>query len=270
MSADAIKRFLEDAQNYPDTTMVTIGDTQVPLGSLRSLNAAERTQVADRLKELDAEKADLKTRQASIVNLATKAQEALTAAEAARDSAARPAPAAGADPFADPWLASLKPAFETRDKSMNELKDMLKTVVNTVSNAATIFSEERWDNQYSAINFGKRDKKPTRQELLDLATKEGLKDRHGLPSVTRAWEKFSEADRLEEIRQAALEQGRQEGRNQVIASRVPPPGVAGPGQAPQLPRVNGNAGDLGDLHAEAIKDPELRALLDQAATLGIQ
>jgi hypothetical protein len=268
MSVDAIKKFLEDSQNYPDNTLVTIGDTQVPLSSLRSLNATERTQVADRLKEIDAEKAELKAKQGAIVGLATKAQEALTAAEAARDAAARPAPKPGDDPFSDPWLAPVKTALESRDKGINELRDMLRTTLTTVTNAATIFSEERWDGQYAAINFGKRDKKPTRQELLDLATKEGLKDRHGLPSVTKAWEKFSEGDRIEEIRQSALEQGRQEGRNAQIASRVPAPGVAGPGQAPQI-KINPNGGDLGDLHAQAIADPELRAILDQAATLGV-
>ena len=268
MSVDQIKQWLNDTQNYPDDTLVTFGDKQVPISSFRALNASERQQVADRLKEIDAEKAELKTKQASIVGLATKAQEALTAAEAVRDAAARPVPKPGDDPFNDPWLAPVKTALESRDKGVEELKNMLKTVVTTVTNAATIFSEERWDAQYGAINFGKRDKKPSRQELLDLATKEKLVDRHGLPSVTKAWEKFSEGDRIEEIRQAALEQGRQEGRNAQIASRVPAPGVAGPGQAPQL-KINPNGGDLGDLHAAAIADPELRALLDQAASIGI-
>jgi len=30
-----------------------------------------------------------------------------------------------------------------------------------------------------------------------------------------------------------------------------------------MPKVNPNAGELGDLYADAIKDPELRALLEQ-------
>lgn len=272
MSVDAIKKFLEDAQNYPDATMVTIGDQQVPLGSLRALSAGERQQVADRIKEIDQQKADLNDRIGKVTTLGKQAQEIFAQAEAARAAAAAAGGKNGSpgdDPFKDPWLAPVKTELEARDKSLAEMKEMLRTVVNTVTNAATIFSEERWDNQYGSINFGKRDKKPTRQELIEYATKNGIKDRHGLPSVTGAWEKMSEPDRLEEIRQSALEQGRQEGRQAVIAARVPMPGVAGPGQAPQMPKLNVNPSDLGDLHGEAMKDPELRALLDQAASLNI-
>lgn len=270
MSVDQIKKFLDDATNYPDTAMVTIGDQQIPLGSLRQLNASERSQVADRLKEIDDQKADLKTRQASIVDLATKAQAALNAAELARDNAAKVLDRGkpGENPLDDPWLAPVKAELVARDAQINDLKSKLKETLTLVGNAATIFSEERWDNQYDSLNFGKREKKPSRQELLDLATKEGLKDRHGLPSIVKAWEKFSEADRLEDIRQAALAQGREEGRAGLMASRVPAPGVAGPGQAPTL-RINPAGGDLGDIYADSMKDPELKALLEQAATIGL-
>lgn len=270
MSVDLIKQFLQDTANHPDDTMVTFGNQQFPLKDFRALNASERAQVAERMKELDDQKADLKTRQASIVDLATKAQAALNAAELARDNAAKVVDRGkpGENPLDDPWLAPVKVELVARDAQINDLKSKLKETLTLVGNAATIFSEERWDNQYDSLNFGKREKKPSRQELLDLATKEGLKDRHGLPSIVKAWEKFSEADRLEDIRQAALAQGREEGRAGLMASRVPAPGVAGPGQAPTL-RINPAGGDLGDIYADSMKDPELKALLEQAATIGL-
>jgi len=271
MSVDAIKKFLEDTKNYPDTVMVTIGETQIPLSSLRALNSTERTQLADRLKAVETQEGELKTRQQKIVELATKAQAAYDAAEEARKAAAA-APRGGSpseDPFSDPWLAPVKTALETRDAQIKKLTDQLTQTLTTVGQAATIFAEDRWDREYNSIDFGKRDKKPTRQELIDFAIKENLTDRHKMPSVVAAWNKMSEADRLEEIKKQAREEGIEQGRQQALASRVPPPGVSGPGQAPVPLKVDPNKGDLGDLYGDAIKDPELRALLEQAASVGI-
>jgi hypothetical protein len=264
MSTDAIKKFLENATQYPDNTPIRIGDTEVPLGSLRALNATERTQLADRMKEIETQKADLNDRQQKIVSLAQKAQEAYNAAEEARKAAAGAPPARpGDDPFADPWLQPVKKELEARDAVIKSLTEQLKLTAGTIVNAATIFSEDRWDREYAAIDFGKREKKPTREEILKFATDNNIVDRHKLPSIRAAWEKMSEADRLKEIAEKAREEGREEGRQQLLASRIPPPGVPGPGQAPTLPKNNPNAADLGDLYADAIKDPELRALLEQ-------
>ena len=264
MSTDAIKKFLEDSAHYPDTTPIKFGEVEIPLGSLRALNAAERTALSDRMKAVEAQETDLKGRQTKIVELATKAQQAWEAVQEAHKAAAAAPPAKpGENPFDDPWLQPVKNAFSERDKKIEDLTNQLKQTLTTVGQAATIFAEDRWDREYASLDFGKREKKPTRQELIDFATKEKLNDRHGLPSVAKAWEKMSEADRLEDIREKARQEGIEQGRAQALASRIPPPGVPGPGQAPQLPKVNPNAGDLGDLYAEAIKDPELRALIEQ-------
>lgn len=264
MSVDAIKKFLENAKDYPDGTMVTIGETQVPLGSLRQLNATERQQLADGIKANSEREADLSKRQELVVDLAKKAQAAYNAAEEARAKAGTTEPRVtpGADPFEDPWLAPVKKALGERDAKIATLTEQLKQAVTVVANAATTFSEDRWDRQYREIDFGKREKKPTRDEVLKFATANKIVDRHGLPSVSLAWDKMSEADRLDEMRKTEREKGREEGRQEAIASRIPPPNVPGPGQAP-LPRINTAAGDLGDLYADAIKDPELRALIEQ-------
>ena len=261
--SDQLKKFLDDTKTYPDGTMVTIGETQVPLGSLRQLNATERQQLADGIKANSEREADLSKRQELVVDLAKKAQAAYNAAEEARVKAAgQPLPNTGADPWQDPWLAPVKGALDERDKKIATLTEQLKQAVTVVANAATTFSEDRWDKQYESIDFGKREKKPTRDEVLKFATDNKIVDRHGLPSVKLAWDKMSEADRLDEMRKTEREKGREEGRQEAIASRIPPPNVPGPGQAP-LPRINTAAGDLGDLYSEAIKDPELRALIEQ-------
>ena len=194
------------------------------------------------------------------MDLATRAQQVYETAQAAIKKAGEAAP--GTDPFADPWLAPVKKELDTRDKSMTEMQAHLKNLATIVANAAQIFSEDRWDREYSAIDFGKREKKPTREEILKFATDNKIFDRHGMPSVRAAWEKMSEADRLEDLRKSEFEKGREAGRMDALAARVPPPGVPGAG-APATGPLKPNPGELGDLYQEAIKDPELRALMEQ-------
>jgi hypothetical protein len=260
---DDIKKFLENTKDYPDTTTITIGETQVPLGSLRALNAAERTQLSERMKGVEDKEKEVNNRGQQVVELAKKAQAAYDAAEEARRTAGVRQPDPGADPFADPWLAPVKGALDQRDKTITELQNQLKQVLTTVGNAASIWAEDRWDREYQSLDFGKRDKKPTREELLKFAQENNITDRHKMPSISGAWNKMSEGDRIAQTAEQARLEGIEEGKRLAMAARVPPPGVSGPGAIPPGSTGKPAAGDLGDLYSEAIKDPELRALLEQ-------
>lgn len=264
MSVDQIKKFLESAQEYPDNTPITIGDQQIPLGSLRQLNASDRAALSERMTQAEKKEAELNTRQASIVDLAQKAQQAYEAAETARRTATTQQPNPGADPFADPWLSPVKSALEARDKKIDDLTNLIKGLQGTVGQAATVWAQDRWDREYNSLNFGKRDKKPSREDVLKFAQENKILDNYGMPSIQRAWEKMSESDRLEQMRQEAIEKGREEGRMEAMAARVTQPGVSGIGQGPMAqPRKIGPDTDiLGDLYAEAIKDPDLRAQIE--------
>jgi hypothetical protein len=269
MSVDQIKKFLESATEYPDATPIRIGETEIPLGSLRQLNASERSSLADRLKGVEAKETELNTRQTAIVDLAQKAQTAYAAAEEARRTATQPTVIPGADPFADPWLAPVKAALEARDKKYGGVEEAIKNLTQTVTQAATVWAQDRWDREYDGVNFGKREKKPTRDELLKFAQEQKIVDRHGMPSIRGAWDKMSEADRIADTAAEAREKGREEGRMEAMAARVTAPGVSGIGQGPvPLQKgVNPNTDVLGDLYGDALKDPELRAMLEQQAIL---
>jgi len=267
--SDDLKKFLEDSKAYPDNTPIKIGETEVPLGSLRALNASERESLSTRLKEVETKETDLRKRQRTVAELGEKAQAAYDAAEEARKAViASQSSSSGTDWKADPWFQPVAKEFESRDKELNSLKEQLKQALESVKSVATIGLEDRWDREYSSLDFGKRDKKPSREELLEFATKNNLTDRHKIPSVRLAWESMSAADRLADEREKARLEGIEEGRRQAMAARVPPPGVAGPGAI--LPS-GGKApkDDLGDLYGDSLKDPELRALLEQAETHGI-
>lgn len=269
MSVDAIKKFLDSATEYPDSTPIRIGETEIPLGSLRQLNASERTTLSERLKGVETKEAELNTRQQNIVDLAQKAQAAYQAAEEARKTATTRTADPGADPFADPWLAPVKTALSERDKKLEEAMNTIKSLQATVGQAATVFMKREWQREYDGLNFGKREKKPTRDELLKFSQENKIVDSDGMPSVRLAWEKMSEADRLEDARKEALEKGREEGRMEAMAARVTAPGVSGMGQGPDPARkaITPNTDILGDLYADALKDPELRSLIEQTGVV---
>jgi hypothetical protein len=264
VSVDTIKKFLEDSKGYADSTPIRIGDTEIPLGSLRQLNASERTILSDRLKQAEAKEAELNTRQQNIVDLAQKAQQAYEAAETARKTATTRQDTPGTDPFADPWLAPVKTALSERDKKLEEMTNLLKGLQTTVTSAAQVWAQDRWDREYGSLNFGKRERKPTREEILKFAQENKINDRYGMPSIQGAWEKMSEADRLAELSKEQFEKGREEGRMEAMAARVTPPGVSGIGQsAGQPPRkITPETDVLGDLYAESLKDPELRSMIE--------
>lgn len=264
MSKDAIKKFLEDAQNYPDTTMVKIGDQEVPLGSLRTLNSEERTQLSTQLKAAADKEKEINQRQATVLDLAKKAQEAYAAAEEARvkNSAAPPSPSADAWEK-DPWLQPVREQLSARDKALEELKKTVTTLLTVNANMAKIYTDDRYEREYSSIDFGRRENKPTREEIEKYAVDNKIVDRHGIPSIRLAWDKMSEADRLAELEKSSFEKGREAGRQEAIASRIPPPNVPGPGVTGALPKTTPGSGDLGDLYSDVMKDPELRELVNQ-------
>jgi len=268
MSVDALKKFLEDTQGHPDNTSVKIGDTEVPLGSLRALNASERQTLSERIKQAEAKEEDLNKRQQSIVDLAQKAQAAYQAAEEAKAKATQRQPDPSADPFADPWLAPVKTALTERDKKIDELKALATSLQATLGQAATVFMKREWQREYDGLNFGKREKKPTRDDILKYAQENKITDGDGMPSVRLAWEKMSEVDRLEDARKEAMEKGREEGRMEAMAARFTAPGVSGAGQGPQpTKKVTPDTDVLGDLYVDALKDPELRALIEQTGVV---
>lgn len=268
MSADAIKKFLEDTQGHPDSTPIKIGDTEIPLGSLRQLNSSERQSLSDRLKQVETKETELNTRQQSIVDLAQKAQAAYQAAQEAQAKAGQRQTDPTADPFADPWLAPVKSALTERDKKLDEQAALLKSLQATLGQAATVFMKREWQREYEGLNFGKRDKKPTRDEVLKYAQENKIVDSDGMPSVRLAWDKMSEGDRLEDARREAQEKGREEGRMEAMASRFTPPGTPGAGQGPLVnKKITADTDVLGDLYADALKDPDLRALIEQTGVV---
>lgn len=258
-----LPEILSDREKYADTLTMRIGDTEVPLSSLRQLNASEQESLKTAISSAQAKEQEVNRRHEEVVGLSKKAQEAYEAAQQLQQTAQRQQNPP-ADPFADPWLSPVKTEFANRDKTIDELKAMLKTYGTVITNAATIFSEDRLDNEYGRLDFGKREKRPSRDELRDYALKNKIVDRHGLPSVARAWEDMSKGEREADLKKQEFERGMELGRQQALASRLPAPGV--PGAPPAMASkeiISSGSINSGALYEEALKDPELNALISQ-------
>ena len=261
MSVDAIKKFLENAKDYPDATEITIGDQKIPLGSLRSLNATERQELETALKANQGREQQLEADRKRVLETGTTAAQVMAEVEELKKKYA--AVPTGADPWKDPWLAPVDERFkkelEARDK---QIADLLK-VAAAIPRLASIYTEDRYDNEFNSLNFGKREKKPTRDEILKFATDNKIVDRHGIPSIRGAWDKMSETDRLKDLEEQAFERGKAAREQEMIAARIPPPGVPGPGMSTPVPKITPQSDILGDLWADVQKDPELRELASQ-------
>ena len=74
---------------------------------------------------------------------------------------------------------------------------------------------------------------------------------------------------MEEARKEAIEKGREEGRMEAMAARVTAPGVSGMGQGPTTTgkKITPDTDIMGDIYADALKDPELRALIEQTGVV---
>lgn len=266
MSKDVIKKFLADTANHPDTTMVKIGDTEVPLGSLRALNSDDRAELETAMKDVNTRRTEVEAKTKEVLEMSTRAQsvyQSATDLQRQLEDKIKAAGGGGANPWDDPWLKPVNERLTAREKEIADLKEMLKTTIGAVSRAATIFADDRQEMEYSRIDWGKREKKPTRDEILKFATDNKITDRHGMPSIAGAWHKMSEGDRLDQIRLEAEAKGRELGRQEALASRMPQPGIPGAGMSGALPKVDLNRGDLGDLYAESLKDPELRSMIQE-------
>lgn len=257
-----LKDILEN-KDLADTLPVRVGDVEIPLGSLRQATTAQLAAITERARQLDTREQTITARQKEIVDLASKAQDAYAKAqELAKTAAATRTPEPGADLFSDPWAAQFKPVFDGYENKIKDLNGKLDRASGMLTEAAKTWAEDRWDNEYGSIQWGKRDKEkqPSRDELLKYAMDNKLMDRRGMPSIKLAWEKQTEVDRLADAADKARQEGIEQGRREAMAARIPPPGV--PGAPPPPPNKNADRGDLGDLYAESLKDPELRALIE--------
>src|ERR1700742_1304050 len=207
---------LDDEKTFPDSAEIEVGGKKISLGAIRDGSKKQQAAITERMNALNTERESVKELKDKAASLYAKMQED-EAAGAASPRAAHPSDDLDNDPFWQPVSKKLK-SHEATEK---ELRDTVANLTKAISTAATIFAEDRWQQQYD--RGAERLKKSSKYKdwdytkVRDYAATNKLLDRHGLPSVERAIAELTKEDELAIKVQEAFERGKKEGQ---IAGRV--------------------------------------------------
>lgn len=262
--AKTLDEILTDVENYPDNLTIKIHDNDVPLGSLRTFNKSERDKL---ISEQSAAKASReaaekeRTAALALSEQAAKIQRDLEARIAADPRGNNPTQ----DQFdTDPWYEPIRKRMAKYDEAVKKLDDATQRMENMQKNMSMTWAQDRWDNQYRTISGSMTDRnRKGKDDLLKYAAENKLVDSYGIPSVTMAWDKLTEADRMAEATEKARKEGEERGRQAAFAARVRPPSSGRPGKTPV------ELNDWNDLTDVAMQDEEIAKMIT-SGNLGVQ
>lgn len=260
--AKTLQEILADPKNYADELTIQIGDTPVPLGSLRSIGKSEQDRLTSELSKATEARTQAEKERENALSLSQKAAE-LNAALEAR-IAADPRGTPTQDQFeTDPWYEPIRKRLSKYDEAVTKFNDAVSKLENMQKNQAIVYADRLWDSEYEGLKFTDKNRK-TRDEILKFAAENKIVDKHGIPSVRLAWDKMTEVDRMAEAAEAARLEGIEQGKREAFVSRVRPPSTVPP---------SGNGAvqfdDWNKLTDAALADPEIRKLVERTG-FGIQ
>ena len=253
---------LQDEKTFPDSAEIEIGGKKISLGAIRDSSKKQQAAITERMNALDTERNSVK-------ELTDKAATLYAQLQEKEATLGKPAPAPSDDIDNDPFWQPVAKKLKSYSETEKELRDTLKSLTDTVRNAATIFARDRWDGQYERGQ--ERLKKSAKykdwdvDKVLGYATQNKLLDRHGLPSVERAIAELTKEDEMAIRIQEAFEKGKKEGQ---IAGRVGamprPSSATGPNSQPTSEVAKRGLEGLGD---DVMNDSELTEMLANLGTL---
>lgn len=257
-----------DETKYPDTAEVKLGETTLTLGQIRNLTKKQQGLIASKLEDADKQRKEA-------MELATKASELHTKLSAqmeelSKTQVAKTTPTDDEfeqDPFWQPANKRLKAIQETQKK----LEDTIAKLATGVGNAAKIWAEDRWRNQFDRMKdrlAAPKYKDYTFEKVRDYAAEHKLFDANNLPSIERAIEEITRPDELERIKAAAREEGIKEGMQKARLSTMQRPtsatGPAPKGAEESVVAKKGLEG-LGD---DVAQDTEIMNMLAEIGATG--
>lgn len=262
---------LADANTFPDTAEITIGDQKISLGQIRDLSKKQQASITERMNALDKERNEVK-------ELAVKAADLLAKAQPLADGATRkvePKQETTEDYWdTDPLYEPIRKRLSPIEKQLKDAMDTITAQKTALEKAALIFARDRWDRQYESGKIRlKGDKyKDYRSvdKLAEYAAQHQLVDAFGMPSVERAIVELTKPDELEELKRQAKEEGIEEGRRMARLNTMARPTSSSGKSAGQKPSKGldptKNFEDLGDAVAE---DADLMEALAKVSGLDL-
>jgi hypothetical protein len=260
-----IDEMLANSVLTDDVKLDVPGVGAVTVGELRSYKRSKDEAIASAQREADGRNraSDDEMKRAKAL-----AEDALRAIEVAETRRATPPPAAGGvdwdiDPIYSPINKRMREMLAPYDEKLKKL-DQIDELKGLLGQAAQFVTDDYWNRRWDALKDKPKDK--SYRDYVEVAQKEKITDKWGLPDPIAAYLKATESDRLNAALEAARKEGRAEGRKDAAAASMPRPGATpfGPGAKSGTPAgKDAEAGkrDLGSVlrekMAQAQTDPDI-------------
>jgi hypothetical protein len=261
MTPAEIQAIFNDKTTFTDTMELTIGDKKFTLGDLRGLSDSQQRQVAEKIAGADRREAEAR-------DTATKAANLLAELETARTKLVeqKTKPATDDDFDKEEFWGPVRKRFTERDEKIDQAIKGLDALTKSVTQAATIWAEDRWQAQFekNAPRLKKVDqyKDWDYAKVRDYAAQQKLLDNHGFPSVEKAILELTKASDIDTIRKEAYAEGMKAAKQRNRLDNQPRPSSATGGKQPADKSAVAEMG-LEGLGDDAMNDPELMEMFAQ-------
>lgn len=260
-----VEDILKDDKTFTDEMELTLGDKKVSLGEIRKLSKSGQEKLAT---ELAAAQYDRR----SATELATKAADLVAKLEEAATRTAQPNRGeTDEDDFeTNNWWTPVRKRMTALEAQAKDAQKQAKEALESLTRAATIFAEDRWQREYDSSSDRLKKSKEYKEwgvdKVRDYAVQNKIVDRFGFPSVSKAIQEMMKADDLEVIRREEYERGLKEGQNKLRMASMTRPSSAR-GRAPEAGKTIDPTKNLEDLGDAVMDDPELTQMLADLGTL---
>lgn len=263
-----LQQILDDKANYANDIPITIGTQTLTLGQIRESSASQQAKLSEKLSSAEQ-------RERVAQETSSKAANLLSELEVARTNLnnQKMAPATDDDFDKEEFWGPVRKRFSERDQKIDHAVKTIEALQKSIEQAATIWAEERWNNQYERV--APRLKKVEAykdwdgEKLRNYAVENKLIDKYGFPSIERAAQELTKSSDLETAKKEAYEKGMQEGRTKARIETMARPssatGGVSRGKGKSAVEEFGFEG-LGD---DAMEDPEITRQLAELSELGI-
>lgn len=256
-----LQEILADSKTFADGIELTIGTEKVNLGQLRDLSATQQRQLSEKISGADRreqEARDTAMKAATLLSELEKARETLNAQKTVTPTD---------DDFdKEEFWGPVRKRFSERDKKLEDAIKGLENLSKSVERAATIWAQERWQNQFKEV--APRLKKVDQykdwdfKRVLDYATERKIVDDYGFPSIERTVAELTKANEIDTIKKEAFEAGKKAAEQRRRLDNQPRPSSATGGKikADESAVEKFGLEGLGD---DAMNDPELMEMFAQ-------
>lgn len=260
-----LQEILNDKNTFADNIEMTIGNEKVTLGGLRELSANQQRQLSEKISGADRREKEANDTAVKAANLLAELETARTKLVAEKNN-----PPTDDDYEKEDFWVPVRKRQAEQNKKIDQALAGIDALTKSVAQAATIWAEDRWQNQYeknsSRLKKVEAYKDWDYTKVLDYAATNKLLDAHGFPSVEKAIAELTKANDLDTVRKEAYEKGLKEGKTNARLESMPRPSSASGGK-PSKGKSAVEEFGLEGLGDDVTNDPEIMEQLAQIANI---